>query len=696
MQIRDETHNGRTAFDFLDVVDRVDVQRALPNGKSIAHRLHLPDDESTMRVFARVVRSSPFAAAPRGSQPRSANAVTRVADSLAGRLTLVVKLGLLIALLTVPSVLAGVTYIDSQNTRVSIAQRELGGTDVLRPALHALVELSVADAALPDLTELKQAVARHPELGLADATAAVEAAATGTDPTAKADTAGALNALILADANTSGLVLDSNLDSFYVMDALVFRVPSAFNRYLVANADYLDTTYSSTGATTEALIKANIGTQAVLAGELGAASDTIHTNVNSGLDATTDAALREDLTPLIQLSAVLDNAAAKLTSTLQNPAPSSFDAPAKAASEAIDPAADGLDRLLKTRIADISSGRDTVVTVLVIALVLALAWSAVVLLNTRHSVEIINSAVAALARRDLTPKPLPHGKDEFARIGAGLDSAREQLASAFRKLATASGQVAAVATQLSATTHTVDDSAKETLDQSQAAAREINDVQNMLSTVSHSGGELAHATHEISNTMAQVNTAAQHARADLDRATELASGLGDSSQRISESVAAIVAIASKTRLLALNATIEAARAGDAGRGFAVVAAEVQTLAQQSASASEAIGRVAEDQHTEITNVIAALDRASAAVREAAEAQATVAAATEEQTATLSQVTDSITGSALASTRIADQMSRVETVAFGTAGTVGQLRQAAEDFDAVAQALSDQVGAFTLN
>ena len=51
-------------------------------------------------------------------------------------------------------------------------------------------------------------------------------------------------------------------------------------------------------------------------------------------------------------------------------------------------------------------------------------------------------------------------------------------------------------------------------------------------------------------------------------------------------------------------------------------------------------------------------------------------------------------SALASTHIARQMARVEAVAFDTAGTVGQLRQAAEDFDTVAQSLSDQVGAFT--
>ena len=661
----------------------------------MAHRACRPDDGDAMRPFVRILKRLRLPAAPQRPRGRSGNVVTRLADALAGRLTLVVKLGLLIGLLTVPSVLAGASYINSVSGRVSLAHQEIAGIDVLKPALHTLVDLSVAEGALPDLTELKQAVARHPELGLGDDFAAVETAATGIDATAKANMAVALNTLILTSTNNSGLVLDPELDSFFMMDALAFRVPSAFTRYLVANSQYMVSTQSSTVAAADALTKANIGTQAVLAGDLGAAAEAIKANVKTSMDTTSDATLQGNLTPLLRLSAALQNEATTLTTTLQEPAPSSFELPATAASDAIDKAADGLDRLINTRVSAISADRNKMVTVLAIALVLALAWSAVVWLNTRHSVAIINSAVAGLAHRDLTPKPLPTGRDEFARIGTGLETARKQLASAFGKLATASGQVAAVATQLSATAHTVDDSAKETLDQSQAAAREIDNVQNMLSTVSISGGELTHATHEISNTMAQVNDAAQHARADLDRATGMASELGNSSTRISESVAAIVAIASQTRLLALNATIEAARAGDAGRGFAVVAAEVQALAQQSATASEAIGRVAEDQHTEITNVIAALDRASAAVRESAAAQATVAAATEEQTATLSQVTESITGSALASTRIADQMSRVETVAFGTAGTVGQLRQAAEDFDAVARALSDQVGAFTL-
>lgn len=67
-----------------------------------------------------------------------------------------------------------------------------------------------------------------------------------------------------------------------------------------------------------------------------------------------------------------------------------------------------------------------------------------------------------------------------------------------------------------------------------------------------------------------------------------------SSQKMDEILIIIQGVAEKTNLLALNATIEAARAGEHGRGFSVVAEEIRILADQTKSSTHEINRLLKD------------------------------------------------------------------------------------------------------
>ncbi|MCR5757447.1 MAG: methyl-accepting chemotaxis protein [Selenomonas sp.] len=85
------------------------------------------------------------------------------------------------------------------------------------------------------------------------------------------------------------------------------------------------------------------------------------------------------------------------------------------------------------------------------------------------------------------------------------------------------------------------------------------------------------AVEQIKNIANQVNASAN-----------VVGTLGKRSSEIGMIVETISNIAGQTNLLALNAAIEAARAGEAGRGFAVVAEEIRKLAEQSRNATQEI------------------------------------------------------------------------------------------------------------
>ncbi len=93
--------------------------------------------------------------------------------------------------------------------------------------------------------------------------------------------------------------------------------------------------------------------------------------------------------------------------------------------------------------------------------------------------------------------------------------------------------------------------------------------------------------------------------------------LGESSQEIGEIVELIAGITEQTNVLALNAAIQAASAGEAGRGFSVVAEEVQRLAERSGEATKQISAIVKTIQTDTHDAVVAMEKSTQGVVEGA-------------------------------------------------------------------------------
>ncbi|KOP67569.1 chemotaxis protein [Bacillus sp. FJAT-18019] len=198
--------------------------------------------------------------------------------------------------------------------------------------------------------------------------------------------------------------------------------------------------------------------------------------------------------------------------------------------------------------------------------------------------------------------------EQVSVSAATLQSTTEEIRQASQQTSGIMEELAAgVESQLQdteVTTNTVTDMA-EGMQQIALAAQ---DVSSLAATTNQLAAEGEQA---IVHTLTQMDGI----RTNVDRSAESVRKLGEKAANIGAMGQIIIDIAEQTSLLALNASIEAARAGEYGRGFAVVAAEVRNLADQASDSSVEIRQFVHDLQQDIYNLATVMELGTREVTE---------------------------------------------------------------------------------
>lgn len=445
-------------------------------------------------------------------------------------------------------------------------------------------------------------------------------------------------------SNESGLVLDPTLNTSFIMDAIVYRLPN-----ITENLG------QSRG------LGSGIAASGIISLEQSIRLGTLLANIKSNKRAVDDGmliALREnpsivnELTPLLNASKLATNDfIQKVTSELLlaetiNSQPSDiFDAGTaaiKATYQVYDTLVPVLDSLFEDRIAALSKQHTIIFSTVLMTLLIVIYLFMGFYKSMITAVEKLRDATQKVSAGDLTVIVDCGTEDELKEIEIALNNMIQHLNKVMKNLDSNAVLLASTSEELSATTNQASASAREQQSQTDQVAVAMNEMTSTVLEIARNA-ELVASESQTADKQAKegediitktISSITSHS-SDVDESTAVIRELEKNSNDIGTVLDVIKSVAEQTNLLALNAAIEAARAGEHGRGFAVVADEVRTLASRTQQSTEQIKTMVTSLQNQTAHAVRVMDVDSKRAVKMAES-------TSGATLSLAKIVDSVT------------------------------------------------------
>ena len=491
------------------------------------------------------------------------------------------KAVIIAATFLLPLVLIGSQYLNTTNGAIDFSAKERTGVAYARTAMPVLDQTLRA--------QLDSA-----------------ASLSGGDPAAALDAharKAAEQLVLLGQSNdSSNLTLDPDIDTYYLMEVAVIRLPELLDgvaRLRDLGVVMLPGKAQGTAWTRlviERMALIQMHTAGIEAGLAKAAA--YNPDVKTRVDAAAALAALKTFTQTVEAQVLRaegpqGDAAAYVAQSA---------AATKALFALADTGSQALDELIAVRVGKMERERAISIAVLVLGLVGAMYLFTCFRKVLEGGLREVANHIDAMRDGNLTTKPRPWGNDEVAGLMKTLAEMQTSLRRIVTQVRTASDSIVSASSQIAG-------GAMDLSGRTEQSAAYLQQTASAMEQITATVNNNEAAVQEVTRLAMSNAEVAERGSRIVGEVVDTMREINSSSGRIGDIVGTIDSIAFQTNILALNAAVEAARAGEQGRGFAVVASEVRALAQRSSAAAREIKQL-------ITASVAQVESGTRVVQEA--------------------------------------------------------------------------------